>query len=60
MGVSEKIWDFSYCPNKYLLKENLCPAELPIRQPGERNCRNRTCPYREGSCGEREQEGGRG
>lgn len=55
-----KILDFSHCPNMYLLKENLCPAGLPIRQPRERSCRNRTCPYREESCGEREQEGARG
>lgn len=47
--VGEQIWDFSYCPNMYLLKENLCPAELPMREPGERSCGNRTCPYREGS-----------
>lgn len=52
-----KIRDFSYCPNKYLLNENLCPTELPIRQSERSECRNRTCPYREGSCGEREQEG---
>lgn len=51
----------NYCPNKYLLNKNVCPAELLIRQPGERSCGNRTCPYREGSFGEREQEGaGRG
>lgn len=41
----------------YLLKENLCPAELPRRQPGERSSGNRTCPYREGSWGERQHEG---
>lgn len=56
VGCSQ-IWDFSYCPNMYLLKENLCPAELPMRQPGERSSGNRTCPYREGSWGERQHEG---
>lgn len=40
--------DYYYCPNKYLLKEHLCPAELPTEQPRERSCRNRTWPYREG------------
>lgn len=56
VGCSQ-IWDFSYCPNMYLLKENLCPAELPRRQPGESSSGNRTCPYREGSWGERQHEG---
>lgn len=51
----KKTWDFSLCPNKYLVTENLCPAELLIRHPGEWSCGNRTCPYREGSRAEREQ-----
>lgn len=54
------IWDFSHCPNKYLLKENLCPAEPLIRQPGKSSGGNRTCPYREGEPWREEQDGARG